>query len=200
MNQASAGPLGTGKDLLRGGRFEDAVRTLKKAVYGDPRNPEAHYFLSLAFYRLGVRENSRPMLLHAEEAVRKALNLRPAEVSYHDHLIAVSSKLDRLSALSSRYRELYDKNGEALYSHLLKKIAAISIARIPGPAESKNKKGIFLLRLVNYVAMPLSVAAGITAFFTVRFRQTAPPLLAPAFIYTIARLSARPKSGTGKDW
>ncbi len=187
------------RELIRRGRSREAVRRLRKSVSGTD-DPEAWFLLSRAYYKIGAEENSRAFFILSEDSAVKALKSRPRETAYNDHLVSVSRRLGKLDSLSRRYRELLEKEEDPFYSDMLKKIAAIGIAAIPGPDKKRKKKSPLIRFVLNYFIMPSLVATGFFSLYSRRHRSFSAPLLLLSGAYVLYRIFSRPRSSSGKDW
>jgi len=57
--------LAHGVELVTAGRYQAAARTLVRAVAARPGDARAHYYLGLAYSRLGLRDGARHQLADA---------------------------------------------------------------------------------------------------------------------------------------
>ncbi len=69
-------PVERGAELLARGDYSTAVRTLLPAVAAAPRNARAHYYLGLAYDRVGLRQG-------AINQLADAVRLDPGQAQFH---------------------------------------------------------------------------------------------------------------------
>ena len=87
-------PVSAGASLIARGDYSRAVRTLLPAVAAAPGNARAHYYLGLAYARIGIRQGA---ISHFREAVR----LEPDGARFHAELGRAS---DRRASPSGRWK------------------------------------------------------------------------------------------------
>ncbi|MDA3793447.1 MAG: hypothetical protein PF545_07350 [Elusimicrobia bacterium] len=188
-----------GKGFLKDKDYKSAIREFKKAIRVEKTSPGAHFYLSRAYLKYGLKEKEPTFYRLADDAVRYAIRIDPYELKYHDSLIEISAKLGKLDELSTEYNKKMEKaKNNDFYKELLRKISTISILSIPEAQETKkgNKKGKVFL---NYIVMPVIVSALVSVFLIPKLNMLRFPAVIILAGFILFKIFSRPKSKAGKD-
>ncbi|MBI4248421.1 MAG: tetratricopeptide repeat protein [Elusimicrobia bacterium] len=132
MSQQAMRKLRSGYDLLTAGRYDLAVREFSRAVLSDPKNPQAHMMLGVAYYwygdvdqslaeyretlrldprnaqahqLLGIAYAWKAQTMEAYEAFTKAVGLDPSRSDIHMNLGSVLDSMNRVPEALESFRK-----------------------------------------------------------------------------------------------
>ena len=96
--EAATRHLNYGIAYMEAGQYTPALRELIEAEKNNPRDPRIQYFLGLSYYGKGLTRE-------AEEAMKKAISLKPDYPEAHNQLGMIYAESGRLDEAVSEFRQ-----------------------------------------------------------------------------------------------
>ncbi|MFC2049038.1 tetratricopeptide repeat protein [Elusimicrobiota bacterium] len=174
--------LSTAKFLIEKEQYQQTVDLLKKALINTENQANIFSQLSTVYIKLSENEGMDFYYSAAENAIRNAIKIEPERVEYHDILIEIMRRTNRIDKLSTEYNDLKRVNSNIFYNELLKKIAAISMLSLPTPNQKRPGKKIYIL-IVNYIIMPCIAISLVISWVITKIKFLRMPLTLCIVLY-----------------